>query len=323
MSLRDSTHALIGELLDGTLTGDAAVAHLSAIELDQLLPGQRAGAVEAVMARAVAFPAFPDALDCCGTGGDGQHSFNISTASAILAAACGVTVAKHGNRAVTSRSGSADVLQALGVDTSLQPEQIERVLRETGIGFLFAPTFHPGFAKVAPIRKAIGKRTIFNLLGPLCNPAGVKRQLIGVFAPHLCGLIAETAQMLSREQVMVVHGNDGSDEISISTTTHVAELHHGKVEYAAKRPQDAGLRPSPAEQLRGGTASENAEAMLAVFRGTKSAYADAVALNTAAVLVLAGKAGKLYDGVLLAQNAIALGRATRKLEQLVEATHSV
>ncbi len=323
MSTRLTMKQRVGQLLDGSVTGDDAVAQLAAIDIDQLLPGHLAGAVDAVMERSVPFPAFPEALDCCGTGGDGQHTLNISTAAAIVAASCGVVVAKHGNRAVTSKSGSADVLEALGVNTTLQPAQIEQVLRDTGIGFLFAPTFHPGFAQVAPVRKALGTRSIFNLLGPLCNPARVKRQLIGVFAPHLCGLVAETAQLLGYEHVMVVHGDDGSDEISISGNTHVAELHGHRVEYAAKRPQDAGLKNFPLEQLRGGSAVANADAMLEIFKGKKNAYSNAVVLNAAAVLVLAGKAGKLYDGALMAQNAIALGKTMRKLDQLVEATQAV
>lgn len=323
MNLRDSMHSLIGDLLDGRITGDAAVAHLTSTDVDQLLPNQLAGAVEAVMERCVPFPAFPDALDCCGTGGDGKHTLNISTGAALVAAACGVTIAKHGNRAVTSKSGSADVLHALGVNTTLNPEQTEKVLREVGLAFLFAPTFHPGFAKVADVRKAIGKRTIFNLLGPLCNPARVQRQLIGVFAPHHCALMAETAQLLGMKHVMAVHGEDGSDEISISGPTHVAELFNGKVEYVAKRPQDAGLPIEPAEALKGGTPIENAEALRTVLAGKKNPYANAVILNTAALLVMAGKAGKLYDGALMARNAIALGKATRKLEQLIDVSHSV
>ncbi len=323
MNLRETTRALVGGLLDGTITGEAAVAQLSAIELEQLLPSQLAGAVDAVMERAAPFPTFPDALDCCGTGGDGLHSLNISSAAAIVAASCGLQIAKHGNRAVTSASGSADVLEALGVATGLTPEQSARVLSETGIAFLFAPTFHPGFARVAPIRKAIGKRTLFNLLGPLCNPARVERQLIGVFAAPFCALLAETSHLLGRKQVMVVHGEDGSDELSISGSSHVAELKDGKVSYVAIRPQDAGLKPHPVAALRGSSAANNADALRDVLCGKSNAYADAVILNTAAVLVLAGKAGAIYDGAIMARNAIALGKATRKLDELIEATHSV
>ena len=323
MNLRETTRLLIGGLLDGSIVGEAAVAQLGAIELEQLLPSQLAGAVDAVMERAAPFPAFPDALDCCGTGGDGLQTLNISTAAAIVAASCGVVMAKHGNRAVTSASGSADVLEALGVATQLTPEQSAGVLTQTGIAFLFAPTFHPGFARVAAVRKAIGRRTIFNLLGPLCNPARVERQLIGVFAAPFCGLLAETSVLLGRKQVMVVHGEDGSDELSISGNSHVAEIRGGKVQYAAMRPQDAGLAVHPVRALRGGNASENAEALRAVLRGRPSAYADAVVMNAAAVLVLAGKAQQLYDGALMAKNAIALGKANRKLDELIEATHAL
>ena len=323
MNLRDTTRQLIGGLLDGDITGDAAVGQLGAIELEQLLPSQLAGAVDAVMERAIPFPAFPDALDCCGTGGDGLQMLNISTAAAIVAAACSVRMAKHGNRAVTSASGSADVLEALGVATQLAPAQSARMLEEIGIAFLFAPSFHPGFAKVAAVRKAIGRRTIFNLLGPLCNPARVERQLIGVFAAPFCSLLAETSALLGRRQVMVVHGEDGGDELSISGGSHVAELRDGKVAYAALRPQDAGLAVHPAGALLGSDAHHNADALRDVLRGRSSAYADAVILNTAAVLVLAGKAGQLYDGALMAKNAIALGKATRKLDELIEASHAV
>ncbi len=323
MNVRDAMRRQIGDMLDGTLHGDAAVRWLADITLEELLPSQLAGAVEAVMERAVPFPAFPDAIDCCGTGGDGLHTLNISTAAAMVVAACGVKVAKHGNRAVTSTSGSADILQALGLNTNLTAEQSATLLREVGMTFLFAPSFHPGFARVAPIRKAVGKRTIFNLLGPLCNPARVERQLIGVFAPYLCSLVAEAAQYLGRRHIMAVHGEDGSDELSISGPTHVAELTQGKVHYLAIRPQDAGITPQPIDALRGGTPNENAEALRAIFAGKAHAYADAVVLNAAAALVLAGKAGKLYDGALMARNAIALGKATRTLDHLIEASHSV
>jgi anthranilate phosphoribosyltransferase len=323
MTLRDRMRESIGGLLDGSYEIESAIARLTSIDIDKLMPSQLAGAAEAVMERALPFPAHPEALDCCGTGGDGLHTLNISTATAIVAAACGVTMVKHGNRAVTSKSGSADVLRALGMEIDLSAEQAEKLLQEVGITFLFAPNFHPGFARVAPIRQAVGTRTIFNLLGPLCNPAKPKRQLIGVFAAHHCALMAEAAQMLRFEHVMAVHGNDGSDELSISGGTHVAELQHDKVEYLAVRPQDAGLKPHPLSELKGGSAIENAEAMRLLFKGRESAYADAVVLNAAAVLVLADKAKTLYDGALLARNAIALGKAQRKLDALVEASHSV
>jgi anthranilate phosphoribosyltransferase len=323
MSLRESTRDFVGALLDGTLDEQDAIARLAGIDMDALTAEQLAGAAEAVMARAVPFPAFPDALDCCGTGGDGQHSFNISTTAALVVAACGVTVAKHGNRAITSSSGSADVLEALGVITQLTPEQTERVLRETGIAFLFAPTFHPGFKRVAPIRKAVGKRTIFNLLGPLCNPARVERQLIGVFAEPYCQLVAETAQLLGHRHVLVAYGMDGGDEISVTGPTHIAELKANTVQHHRWNPHDAGLPIRLSTELKGGNAMQNADALHAVLCGAPGAYADAVALNAAAVLVLAGKAATLYDGVQMAKATLLQGDALRVLDNLIEATHSV
>lgn len=321
MSERSDMARDIGALLDGTLSGDAALAFLRAHPLDQLKPAQLAGAVDAVMARCVAFPEFPEALDCCGTGGDGLQTYNISTAAAFVVAAREVAVAKHGNRAVTSRAGSADVLEALGVNTALGAARCAEILEEVGICFLFAPIFHPGFARVAPLRKAVGGRTIFNLLGPLCNPARVRRQLIGVYAPEYCALIAETAQLLGRDAVMVVHGDDGTDELSITGTTHMAHLQQGTIGYASIRPQDAGLSPHEGRTLVGGDASQNARALREVLSGAPSPYADAVALNAAAILMLAGKASGFEDGVALARSTMARGAALVKLDDFIQASH--
>jgi anthranilate phosphoribosyltransferase len=310
----------IGALLDGTFAGDEATRWLAALDISRLTPHQLAGAVDAVMARAVPFTEYPDALDCCGTGGDGRNTYNISTAAAFIVAARGVKIAKHGNRAVTSKAGSADVLEALGVYTSITAPHTERVMEQVGLCFLFAPTFHPGFARVAPMRRTIGHRTIFNLLGPLCNPAHVKRQLIGVFAPEYCALLAETCQLLGRTHVMVVHGDDGTDEFSITGNTHVSHLQDGKIRYASIRPQDAGLSPHPGRALIGGSAKQNAQALLDVLRGVESPYADAVLLNAAAMLMIADKAPTLYEGVALAKSTTARGEALKKLQQLVEAS---
>lgn len=320
MSQRSDMEVQVGELLDGRLTGDAAFAFFEKFDLTRINPHQLAGAVDAVMVRAKAFPAFPDALDCCGTGGDGRTTFNISTAAAIVVAARGVTVAKHGNRAITSRSGSADVLEALGVNTNVSIEQSAVMLKEIGIAFLYAPTFHPGFARVAPVRKAYGKRTLFNLLGPLCNPAKVERQLIGVFAPEYCALVTETCQLLGRTNVMAVHGDDGTDELSITGNTHAAYLHDGTIIYSSIRPQDAGLTASEGRALVGGDANQNARALRDVLDGLQSPYADAVLLNAAAMLMIAGKAPSLHDGVNLARSTIARGEARKKLDQLIEAS---
>ncbi|MES2984889.1 MAG: anthranilate phosphoribosyltransferase [Pseudomonadota bacterium] len=320
MSARSDSEKTIGDLLDGTLAGDDAVQFLTQQDMHQLTPHTLAGAVDAVMARARPFPTFSDAVDCCGTGGDGRSTYNISTAAAFVVAARGVTVAKHGNRAVTSRSGSADVLEALGVNTNLSPDRAAAILSEIGMCFLYAPSFHPGFARVAPIRKAIGRRTIFNLLGPLCNPARVRRQLIGVFAPEYCALVAETAKLLGHTDVMVVHGEDGTDELSITGTTHMSHLHDGVIDYAAIRPQDAGLKPQEGRALVGGSADQNARALRDVLDGLDSTYTDAVLLNAAAILMLVGKAPTLEDGVNLARSTIARGDARRKLDQLIEAS---
>lgn len=320
MSSRAAMAERIGELLDGTLSGDAATAYLCSLDITRINAAQLAGAVDAVMARAKPFPSFPDAIDCCGTGGDGRLTYNISTASAFVVAARGMMVAKHGNRAITSKSGSADVLEALGVNTAISNEHCAKLLKEIGICFLFAPNFHPGFARVAPIRKAIGRRTIFNLLGPLCNPARVKRQLIGVFAAEYSSLMAETCQLLGHSDVMVVHGEDGMDEISITGNTHVSHLHDGTIHYATIRPQDAGLKAHEGRTLVGGDANQNARALRDVLSGLESPYADAVALNAAAMLMLAGIAPTLHEGVALAKSTLARGEALRKLNELAEAS---
>ena len=322
MSSREQMAESIGDLLDGKLAGDEAMQFLSRQSIETLTPYELAGAVDAVMARMKPFPQFPDAIDCCGTGGDGRGTFNISTAVAIVAASRGVQIAKHGNRAVSSQSGSADVLEALGVNTDISREHAAKMLREVGIAFLFAPSFHPGFAQLAPLRKQIGRRTIFNLLGPLCNPARVKRQLIGVFAPEYCAIVAETAKLLGHTSVMVVHGEDGTDELSITGATHVAQFDGGgEISYASLRPQDAGLALHDGRALIGGKAVQNARAMRDLFDGLETPYLDAVLLNTAAVLMLAEKARTFYDGVNLARMSIARGDARRKLEELVEASH--
>lgn len=321
MSARSDMQHFIGRLLDGAVPEAEAVAYLSNQDMALLTPHVLAGAVDAVMERVLPFPQFPDAIDCCGTGGDGRSTYNISTAVAIVVAARGVQVAKHGNRAVSSACGSADVLEALGVNSKVSREHAARMLEQIGISFLYAPSFHLGFARLAPIRRAIGKRTLLNLIGPLCNPARVKRQLIGVFAPEYCALVAETAQLLGHTHVMVVHGNDGVDELSITGNSHVAELANGQITYSSIRPQDAGLSPQEGRALTGGNAMQNAQALRDVLNGMESPYLDAVLLNAAAALVVAGKAQTLHDGATLAHSCIARGDARRKLEELITLSH--
>ncbi len=321
MSARSDMEHFIGRLLDGGISDADAVSYLSEQDMGLLTPHVLAGAVDAVMARVMPFPEFPEAIDCCGTGGDGRMTYNISTAAAIVVAARGVQVAKHGNRAVSSPSGSADVLEALGVNTKVSREHAAHMLEKIGLSFLYAPNFHLGFARLAPIRKAIGKRTILNLIGPLCNPARVKRQLIGVFAPEYCALVAETMQMLGHKNVMVVHGDDGTDELSITGNSHVAQLADGAISYASIRPQDAGLTLHEGRTLIGGNAMQNAQAMRDVLSGMDSPYLDAVLLNASAALMVAERAPTLYEGVTLARSCIARGDARRKLDELVRMSH--
>lgn len=322
MSTRQQTEAYIGAMMDGKMDGEEAARVLLRIEEAGPTPEEIAGAADAVMNRAVAFPVHAEAVDCCGTGGDYQHTYNISTATALVVAACGVKVAKHGNRAITSQSGSADVLEALGVHTSLSPEKAEAVLNEVGICFLFAPAFHPGFARMAALRKAIGQRTIFNLLGPLCNPARVSHQLIGVYSKDLCEPMARAAHLLGIKQAMVVHGDDGCDELSITGGSHVCELRDGEVTHYTLEPRRAGLPTHDISTIKGGDALQNADAMRAIFSGAENGYADAVAFNAAAALYVAGKAQALRGGASMAREAMQNGEAMRVLRHLAEASRA-
>lgn len=316
-SLRTAMKLSIGAMLDGVMPESEMLSYLPMLPVEKIRAEELAGAVEAVMERAVTFPPQPDSVDCCGTGGDGKESLNVSTAAAILVAACGVSVAKHGNRAVSSKSGSADVLTELGVKVDAPPLILSRCLQEAGIAFFFAPQFHPGFARVAEVRRAIGKRTIFNLLGPLCNPARVSRQLIGVFDKRLIRTYVEAARLLSRKSVLVVHGEDGLDECSVSAATFAADFTRSY----QFTPEDAGLTRHPPEALRGGDVKANAEAMHALFSGQLGAYRDAALLNAAATLQMAGKVASLRDGVAMAANAITSQRALAVLAQLKGITH--
>lgn len=321
MSARAQMAQNIGAMLDGTISDMGAVTILQQIEEHGATAEQIAGAVDAVMARVVDFPSYSDAIDCCGTGGDYQHHLNISTAVAIVVAACDVKVAKHGNRAVTSKSGSADVLKALGVNTNLSAEATAKCMDAVGLCFLFAPSFHPGFARVSALRKAIGHRTIFNLLGPLSNPAKVERQLIGVYDKALCEPMIQAAKLLGRKHVMVVHG--GGDEISISEPTTVCELLEGQITQYELQPKQAGLVFRPAAELAGGDAIENAKAMLAILEGDENTYADAVVFNAAVALTIASAAGGLRGGATMARHALASGDARRKLEHLIVTSQTV
>jgi anthranilate phosphoribosyltransferase len=282
-----------------------------------------AAAAAAMRAKCVPVTAPEGAMDIVGTGGDGMHTLNISTATAFVVAGAGVPVAKHGNRAASSKSGTADVQSELGINVMAGPVATERGLAEAGIGFMMAQIHHPAMRHVGPVRAELGCKTIFNILGPLTNPAGVKRQLTGAFAPDLIFPMAETLQMLGTEKAWLVHGSDGTDEITITGTTEVAVLDGGKITGRTIHPEDAGLPVHPFKDIVGGTPAENAAAIRALFAGEKSAYRDAVLLNAAAALVVADKVADLKAGAEMAAHSIDSGAANRALETLARITQEV
>ena len=303
--------------------GEAQIAaFLTALAVRKPTVEEIAGAVKAMRAAMKTVEAPDDALDLVGTGGDGHNTLNISSAAAFVAAACGVPIAKHGNRNMSSRTGAADVLEALGVKIDLSPETARLCIEKTGVCFLFAQSFHPAMKHVAPVRRALGFRTIFNLLGPLSNPAGVKRQLLGVYALEWVEPVAKVLGALGAEKAWVVHGNDGLDEVSISDITHVAVLDHGRVDVGSVAPEDAGLPRWPLAAVKGGEAPQNAAALVALLDGERGAYRDIVLLNTAAALIVADKAENLRQGALLAAKAIDEGAAKRVLEKLIAVSKS-
>jgi anthranilate phosphoribosyltransferase len=258
-----------------------------------------------------------NAIDVVGTGGDASGSYNISTCAAFIVAGAGIPVAKHGNRALSSRSGAADVLVSLGVKIDLAPEDVGRCIREAGIGFMFAPAHHPAMKNVGPTRVELGTRTIFNLLGPLSNPAGVKRQMIGAFSKQWIEPMANVLKNLGSECVWIVHGSDGLDEITTSGPTSVAALENGKVRTFEINPEDFGFKKTKPEDLRGGDAAANATAMRDVLKGKPGPFRDISIINAAAGLVVAGKAKDLKEGVALATKSVDGGDALARLERLI------
>jgi len=252
-----------------------------------------------------------------GTGGDGSGSYNVSTLAALIVAACGVPVAKHGNRAASSKSGTADTLAALGVKIGVPPALVERCIREAGIGFMLAPTHHAAMRHVGPTRAELGTRTIFNLLGPLANPAGVKRQLVGVFSAAWLLPMAEVLRNLGSERVWITHGADGLDEMSTTGTTKIVELKDGAIRAFEIAPEDVGLTRVDLAALKGGDAATNAEALQGVLAGARNPYAEIAMLNAAGALVVAGKARELAEGVAMAGDALASGATRRVLDRLV------
>jgi len=305
--------ALFGSLLDGELNDDDIARTLTDLADRGETATDIAGAVLAMRARMKTVAAPEGAIDVCGTGGDGQHSLNVSTAVALVVAACGVPVAKHGNRAASSKAGGADTLEALGLNLARASEKAEETLADMGIAFLFAQAHHPTLARIAPIRKALGRRTIFNLIGPLANPAGVRRQLVGVAHPSLIALYREAMALLDTETALIVSGAEGLDELSIAGTSYIAAL--GIEGLATEiRPEDAGLPSHPLEALRGGDAAFNADALRHLLLGEPGAYRDAVLLNSAAALIVAGQAEDWLKGVEEAAEALDKGLAKALLD---------
>ncbi|WP_333714537.1 anthranilate phosphoribosyltransferase [Yoonia sp.] len=309
-------------LFEGAATPAQIGGFLMALRARGESVSEYAAAAAVMRAHCVPVKAPEGAIDIVGTGGDGKHTLNISTATAFVVAGAGVPVAKHGNRNLSSKSGTADVQSALGINVMVGPEVVERALAEAGIGFMMAPLHHPAMKHVGPIRVELGSKTIFNILGPLTNPAGVKRQLTGAFAPDLIFPMAETLQQLGSEKAWLVHGSDGTDEITICGTTAVAALENGKITSKTIHPEDAGLPEHRFRDIIGGTPEENAQALMALLEGDAGAYRDAVLLNAAAALVVADKTADLKEGVGLAAESIDSGKAKTALETLARITQA-
>ena len=313
----DQCASIVGRMMDGDVTAGQMGAFLMALRTRGETVEELTGAVQALRRRVASVEAPEGAVDTCGTGGDGQHTLNISTAAAFVAAGAGAIVAKHGNRAQSSRAGSADVLEALGVRLDLQPAAITQCMREIGIGFMFAPAHHGALKAVGPIRRELGVRTLFNLTGPLANPAHCKRQLLGVFALRWLDPLAQTLLALGTEKAWVVHGADGLDEISTTGPTEVAVLDQGRVGHFTIAPAAFGFAPARIEDLRGGEPADNAKALRALLEGERGSYRDIVLINAAAALVVAGRAGDLGDGVTQAEKSLDSGAAKSKLDGLI------
>ena len=308
------------------MRGEAAPAQIAGLLVGLTMKGERpvelVGLARTMRAEAVALAQpVADVFDTCGTGGDRSGTFNISTAAALVVAACGVPVAKHGNRSVSSRCGSADVLEALGVKVSAPPNVVERCLRDVGIAFFFAPTFHPAMRHAAQARKDLGVRTAFNLLGPLTNPAHASRQIVGVPRPELTELIARALLLLGSTRAWVVHGADGLDELSTTGYTKVSECRDGAVQTFYVHPADYGMAKSSLDALRGGDAVENAHRIREIVDGADGPTRNIVLLNAGAALFIAGRAESVRSGIADAAEAIDSGRAKTVLSRLVEASH--
>ena len=306
---------------DRMMSGEATPSQMGGLLMALRVRGETVeeitGAVTVMREKMLRVSAPPDAIDVVGTGGDASGSYNISTCAAFIVAGAGVPVAKHGNRALSSRSGAADVLAALGVKIELTPDAVGRCISDAGIGFMFAPAHHPAMKNVGPTRVELGTRTIFNLLGPLSNPAGVKRQMVGVFSRQWVEPLANVLKNLGSESAWVVHGSDGLDEVTSAGPTYVAALENGAVRTFQVTPEDVGVARAMPDLLRGGDADQNARALLDVLKGKKGAFRDVALMNAAAGLIVAGRAKDLKGGFALAAKSIDSGEAEGRLDRLI------
>ena len=319
---REEAAAAFDRMMSGEATPSQMGGLLMALRVRGETVDEITGAVTTMRSKMLGVKAPPGAIDVVGTGGDASGSLNISTCAAFIVAGAGVPVAKHGNRALSSKSGAADVLQALGVKIDLDADQVGTCIRDAGIGFMFAPAHHPAMKNVGPTRVELGTRTIFNLLGPLSNPASVKRQMIGTFSKHWVEPMAQVLKNLGSESIWVVHGSDGLDEITTAGPTSVAALENGKIRTFEVTPEDAGLSRGKPEALRGGDATQNAEALLDVLKGKRGPFRNVAVLNAAAALIVAGKARDLKQGAAVAVKSIESGEAEGRLDRLIAVSNA-
>ena len=319
----DEAALVMREIMDGESTPAQLGGFLVALRIKGETPEEIAGMATIMREKALRVEVDTPLVDTAGTGGDGKGTFNISTAAAFVAAAAGLKVAKHGNRSATSKCGSADVLEALGVKIDLPPDGVKRCIEDVGIGFMFAPIFHPAMKHAALVRREIGVRNVFNILGPLTNPAGANYQLLGVADFTLGDKMAQVLKLLGTHRALVVHGNDGMDELTLSASTQVWEVYRGEIRTYTVTPMEIGLPTVSSEDVQGGTAEENARMMIRLFEGAKGPMRDVVVLNGAATLVAGGKAKDIKQGIRLASEAIDAGEAARSVSRLVELSQTL
>jgi len=311
------------DIMEGQATDALIASFLTALRIKGETVDEITGAVKVMREKATKIIAPANTVDTCGTGGDMANTFNISTTSALVVAACGLPVAKHGNRSVSSRSGSADVLEALGIKIDLEPKKVERCLAETGFGFMFAPLFHPAMKYAVGPRREMGIRTIFNILGPLTNPAGAERQVLGVFNDSLTDIMARVLANLDVKHAFIVHGEDGLDEITNTDRTKVSELKNRKVDTYFITPEDFGFERAKRSDLAGGTARENAALTMEILKGTKGPMRDIVIMNSAAALMAGDRAHDLKAAAGIAAESIDSGAALKKLEEIKDVSNNL